>query len=193
MRATAGTGGSGGSAVTVLESQPRPAPPEAAAPGSSGAPDAGSPVDPDDGVVRESPDPVGPGVAIAACTVTETGCVRLYIAVADRGAETCLQLSIDDCNDTTRPGLAVDVPLSWRFASGFVGKLDDECAPNARFVASDTTIVAGTGSVSWNEDTRQPSEIVIDMTLQPSNSAVDRTPITVSNSDLVDPLVECEG
>jgi hypothetical protein len=186
--------GMGGSAVTVLEAEPRPAPSEAAAPGPIGAPDGGSPpADGDDGVAQDAPDPVGPGVAVAACTVTETGCVRLFIAVADSSAETCLQLSIDDCNDTTRPGLAVDVPLSWRFASGFVGKLGDECTPKTRFVANDTTIVSGTGSISWNEDTRQPSEIVIDVTLQPAASAGDRTPIDVSSSDLVDPVTECEG
>jgi hypothetical protein len=179
--------------VTVLEAEPRPAPVESTEPIPSPAPDASPPPVENDGVVQSSPDPVGPGLSVSACTVAETGCVRLYIAVADSEAESCLQLTLDDCNDTTRAGFDVDVPLSWRFGSGFVGKLGAECLPNTAFVATNTAIVSGTGSISWNEDTRQPSEIVIDVTLQPSNIAVDSDPIRLSNSDLVEPLVECDG
>jgi hypothetical protein len=191
-----GTGGMG-DAVTVLESpEPRPAPSGSDDPGASG-PDAGTPLGdgPLGGELAEgSPEPIGADVAVAGCTITETSCVRLFISVADADAETCLQLSLDDCNDTTRPGLAVDVPLSWRFSSAFVGLLDGECVPNTQFQAmTDTAIVGGTGSISWNRDSRRPSEIVIDVTLQPSLVAVDSDPIRVSNGDLVGPIPECEG
>jgi hypothetical protein len=183
--------GAGGGAVTVLESEQRPAPPEMERPEPSSSADAAPPVG--DGVVQESPEPLGPEIAVAACTVSEMGCVRFYIAVADSEAETCLQLLLDDCNDTTRPGLAVDLPLSWRFGTGFVGELEEECAPNTAYVAGNATIVTGTGTISWNEDTRQPSEVVIDVTLSPSSSAVDGGPISISNSDLVEPIPECDS
>jgi hypothetical protein len=187
----------GDDAVTVLESEPRLPPSESTEPASNGSPDAPPPIGDDvmggEEVVQQSPPPLGPEASIAACTVLEMGCVRFYIAVADSEAETCLQLVLDDCNETTRRGLAVDLPLSWRFATGFVGDLGDECLPNTAYVAGDTTIVAGTGRISWNEDTRQPSEVVIDMTLVPSSSAAQSGPIGVLNSDLVDPVPECDG
>jgi hypothetical protein len=183
----------GGDAVTVLESEQRPPPSESVQPEPSSSPDEAPPPGADDDVVQETPEPLGPDVSIAACTVLEMGCVRFYIAVADSDAETCLQLVLDDCNETTRRGLAVDLPLSWRFGTGFVGDLTDECAPNTAFVAADASIVSGSGSISWNEDTRQPSEVVIDVTLVPSSSAADVGPISISNSDLVDPVPECDG
>jgi hypothetical protein len=187
-----------GGAITVLESpEPRPAPPGPSDPGASG-PDAGEPplgdVPVGGELAEESPGPIGEAQTVAACTVSEASCVRLYIAVADADASVCLQLSLDDCNDTTRPGLSVDAPLSWRVASAFVGALAGECVPNTAFdVMNDTTIVGGSGFISWNRNSRRPSQIAIDMVLQPSSVAVDNEPIRITNDDLVDEIVECEG
>jgi hypothetical protein len=189
--ASTGSGGSGGG-VTVLEAEPRPAPPDPVEPSPVSLPDAGPPDVVDNAASQSSPDPVIPGV-VSACTVTAMGCVRLFIAAADVEADSCLQLSLDNCNDTTRAGFAVNLPLTWRFGSGFVSELGDECVPRTSFLTRDTAFVSATGSIDWNEDTRQPSQIVIDITLQPSSAALDSNPIRLSNSDLVEPLVDCGG
>lgn len=184
----------GGGEVTVLDAQPvlpAPTPPaEAPSPAQAITPTA-LPSDELPPAAAETPPP--PGSTIRACTVNQGGCVTLFIAVADSEAESCVQLTLDDCGDTTRPGLSVDVPLAWRFGSGFVARLGDACVPQTPFVANNATIISATGSISWNDDTRQPSELVIDVTLQPSSSEAGTPPaILIASRDLVEPLLECE-
>jgi hypothetical protein len=186
-------GGSGGQ-ITVLGAQP--VLPEPSPVGDERAPlDAGTAValpGAGDGLPPSAtvPPPAG---TVLACTVNSQGCVTLFIAAADVEADSCIQLTLDDCGDTTRPGLAVDVPLAWRFGSGFVAKLGNTCEPQTPFVANNATIVRASGSIRWNEDTRQPSELVIDVTLQPSSSeAGTPDPVRINSSDLVEPLLECD-
>jgi hypothetical protein len=187
-------GGSGGR-ITMLGDQPiLPEPsPGGAAPSLFDAGTAAAVPGVADGVPPSAAGPLLPGATVLACTEVRQGCLALFIAVADEEAESCIQLTLDDCGDTTRPGLSVDVPLAWRFGSGFVATLGSSCLPQARFVANNATIVSASGSISWNEDTRQPSELVIDVTLQPSSSeAGTPAPISITSSDLVEPLLECD-
>jgi hypothetical protein len=186
-------GGSGGQ-LTMLDAQPvLPEPsPRVDEPSLSDAGTAAALPGAGDGLPPSATAPP-PGATVLACTVDGLGCVSLFIAVADEETDSCIQLTLDDCGDTTRPGLAVDVPVSWRFGSGFVTTLGNTCLPQTRFVANNATIVSASGSISWNEDTRQPSELVIDVTLQPSSSETDTpAPISITSSDLVDPLLECD-
>jgi hypothetical protein len=196
---SASSGQGSGGQVTVLGAQPvLPTPTPTPAPPSDepSAPDAAAPAAlPGDELPPGEPEPVGPAEAtVLACTVNRQGCVTLFIAATASEADSCVQLTLDDCGDTTRPGLAVDVPLAWRFGSGFVSALGDTCVPRTPFVVNNATIVSATGSIDWNQDTRQPSEIVIDVTLQPSSSEAAGTPapIAIASRDLVEPLLECD-
>jgi hypothetical protein len=161
-----------------------PAAAEVDAGGSPGAPG---------GNADEDPPPVSVGQIAAGCTDNGAGCLIVKIAVSDSDAGSCIQLVLDDCESSPQAGLPVDMPVSWRLGSAFVSRDSDECLPGAAFNPQNgSTIVDASGTIAWNENTRVPSELVLDLTLEPSSSAPDSTPIRVTNSDLVEQLLECD-
>jgi len=166
--------------------------PSADEPGASVSADAGvapaTPVDDDD----DAP-PAASGQAALACAEEQGGCVTLNIAVADTVANSCIQLELDNCENSAQVGLRIDLPVSWRLGSASVSRTANNCVPRAPYNPMTTsTIVSATGSIAWNEDTRFPSEVVLDLTLQPASTAATTTPIRLTNSDLVDAVLECD-
>ncbi len=196
--ATSSSGG-GGDAVTVREPvQPLPPPPASADPDDSEpgplVADGGLSPIPGDGLEEEPIAPAGPRLVLAACTANGGGCTIINVAVTDGEAESCIQIALDDCEASAQAGLPVDLPVSWRLGAASVGPLDDECLPGATYnPMTSTFIVAGSGTITWNLASRQPSEFVFDVTLVPSSTARDTSPIPIASSDLVDPLPECDG
>lgn len=179
---------------------PAPDPPEdepvatSADAGLSPAP----PDDPDDTTDPEDDDdgddePLPSVQAALACTEDGGSCLIVNIALVDVDEDSCIQLTLDDCESSSQPGLPIDLPVSWRLGSAAILRSSDDCVPGAQFdPASGSTIIDASGSISWNLMTRVPSELVLDVTLQPSVSAINSAPIRVTNSDLVDPLIECD-
>ena len=192
-------GVAGGGAVSVSEpvqllpdppasDDPEPPEPEPL------AADAGSSPRPDDGLEEDPAPAVGPGLVLTACTTNGGGCTVINVAVTDDDAESCIQIALDDCEASAQAGLPVDLPVSWRLGAASVGPLEDECLPGATYnPMTSTFIVDGTGTISWNLTSRQPSEFVFDVTLVPSSTARDTSPIPITSSDLVEPLPECDG
>lgn len=130
-----------------------------------------------------------------ACTSSSLlACDYIYIAMREAGSDLCVQLTIDNCGDYQRPGFAVDVPLSWRVSSGSAGVLKAGCVPGEYEPAS-VPIIAAEGEITWNDTTRRPSAMVIDLTVEPSRSpgaGLDAGPITLSTRELVGALPNCE-
>jgi hypothetical protein len=188
-------------AVTVLESQPRPEaeeeepPPADVAPPESPAPvvDAGEPAAPaadlgdDDG----SAAPGGGGPVLAACLEDGGGCTVINIAVLDEGAGSCVELVVDNCGTFTRAGLPVDTPVTWRLGSASVGDLEEGCVP-AAYDPDSAIVVDGAGSISWNLDTRRPSDLVVDLSLEAASSAAIASPIGVAGTFAGD-IPDCES
>jgi hypothetical protein len=149
------------------------------------APDADSPP-----VVEETPTPLPAGGPLAACAQDGgDNCLSLRLAVTDEANESCIRLSLDNCS--TDRGLAVDgLPRAWRLASSSVGSLEDDCVPQS-FDPDSVVIVETEGSISWNEELPRPSDLVVDVTLQPSLSALDTTPVIVS-ATLAGSVPDCD-
>ena len=129
-----------------------------------------------------------------ACTYSEgnygRNCDSLYVSMKQVSPPRCVQLTFDNCGEYGRRGLAVDVPMPWRLDSGTVGSDLEQCELGVYYTNSSVALRAS-GSATWNETTRLPSELVLDVTLETSTStgtvnSVDvttTTPLTVSVCD----------
>lgn len=153
--------------------------------------DAGvDPADPDD---DDDAPPSAARQAVVGCTENGGGCLIFNIAVTDADTDSCIQLALDDCESSPQAGLRVDLPVSWRLGAASISRTSDNCVPGAPYNPMTTSAIVGaSGSINWNEDTRAPSEVVLDVTLQPASTAFDTTPIRVTNSDLLDTVLECD-
>jgi len=134
-----------------------------------------------------------PALSFEACTHSEgtygRNCDYLYVSMKQVSPARCVQLTFDNCDRYDRRGLAVDVPTAWLLDSGTVGSNLEECELGVYYPSSGVAL-RGSGSVSWNETTRLPSELVLDVTLETSTAtgtaSVDVTttaPLAVSACD----------
>lgn len=137
-----------------------------------------------------APPAPAPSVTFEACTYTEgnygRNCDSLYVSMKQASPARCVQLTFDNCGEYGRDSLPVDVPMPWRLDSGTIGTNLDECELGVFYPTSSVALRAS-GSVTWNETTRLPSELVLDVALATSTSATDAsieltttTPITAS-------------
>lgn len=170
-----------------------PAEPTGDADGDEVVPDAGAAEQPGEDDVDEPPGSVASGQALAACTsqASSGDCLSINVAVTDADETSCIQLSLDNCGGYTRRGLPVTVPLEWRLGSASVARFDEECIPGEYDPAS-AIIIDASGSIGWNLDTPRPSDLVVDVTLQPASTAIDTSPITIASSTLSGVLPDCE-
>lgn len=187
-----GTGSSGGDMALRGES-PAPTPTTPPGPIDSALPDAGAAASVNDVGLPNAPAAQAPGFTFKACAASGVaGCDYIYIAAQDARAKSCIQLALDNCGSYQRPGLPIDLPLSWRLGSASIGALGEECLPQV-YDPKSTPVVSAGGAISWNLESRQPSELVVDITLELSD-AVDPAAggIALATRDLVAPLPECE-
>lgn len=177
----------GGSSVAVLEAQPNaPEPaPVAPEPGDAGASAAMTP----------SPEVGSRERSFTACTASSSvACDYIYVAMQEEGTDLCLQLTLDNCGGYQRPGLPVDVPVSWRLASASVGASTAGCIPDVYDVRS-VPVTEAAGNISWNASGRRPSELAIDITVEPARApgiGLDAGSISLSTAELVDALPDCD-
>jgi len=143
-----------------------------------------------------SPDPESPPPAPAqvfeACTSGGAGygddCESIYVTMKQMSPPRCVQLTIDNCGGYSSQGLPVDAPLSWRLASGSVGSNLNECELGT-FYSRSAVALDASGSITWNETTQQPTELVLDVTLEPSSSAQDLASVDVVTAQPLNPAV----
>jgi hypothetical protein len=130
--------------------------------------------------------PPAPAVTFAACV--EAGgaysdCDTIFVTMTQASPARCVQLTLDDCGGYgARRGLSADLPGSWRLASGSVGSSSAPCELGV-FYPANTIIADASGSISWDESTRQPSAIELKLTLEPSG-AMD---IAIATSEPLNP------
>ena len=120
-------------------------------------------------VARPAP---APAATFAACLDTGgaySDCSNLYITMTQASPARCVQLTLDDCGGYggSRRGLSADVPNSWRLASGSIGSSSTPCELGV-FYPGNALVGDASGSVSWDETTRQPSKLELKLTLEPS-------------------------
>jgi hypothetical protein len=188
--------------VTVLEAQPRPAEddaapappevtePEAPPPAAAPAADAGE-LPPAEGGDDVGGPPGGGGPVLAACLEDGGGCTVINISVLDEAAGSCVELVVDDCGTFSRAGIPVDTPVTWRLGSASVADLEEACVP-AAFDPDSAIIVDGSGSISWNLETRRPSDLVLDVSLEAATGAAIDSPIGVTGTFAGD-IPDCES
>jgi len=134
-----------------------------------------------------------PAFSFEACTHSEgtygRNCDYLYVSMKQVSPARCVQLTFDNCDRYDRRGLAVDVPTAWLLDSGTVGSNLQECELGVYYPSSSVALRAS-GEATWNETTRLPSELVLDVTLEASTASgtasIDVTtaaPIAVSVCD----------
>jgi len=112
----------------------------------------------------------------------------------EAGSNLCVQLALDNCAAYGQPGLPVEVPLSWRLASGSAGTSRAGCLPGVFDVMS-VPLVNAEGTITWDDTGRRPSGLAIDVTVEPSRSpgvGLDAGPITLSTRELTGALPDCE-
>jgi hypothetical protein len=168
---TAGAEDGAGATPAENEASDAPVTPNVAAPGGS---DSAPPVT---------------AQTFAACTNEGSygsDCDIIYVTMKQTSPSRCIQLNIDNCGGYNQQGLPVDVPVSWRLASGSIGLNFGECELGVFYSDSDV-VVDASGSISWNEATRLPSELVLELTLEPSSSAADTTSVEVVTSEPLNP------
>jgi len=184
--------------MEILEALPRPT----VVAGAPTSPDAGAtpPV-----IVAQGQRDAGaaPGRPVRASSQRFTACSdngspscdNIYITMQDPDADLCIQMNVQSCGSYNRPGLAVVTPLSWRLASASVTGSAEDCDPLAYYLDS-VPVVAGSGSLAWNDKGEQPSQFVIDVTLETTRvteASLDvPTSVRVVTKDIVGPIGECE-
>lgn len=177
-------------AVSGARPPPRPNGGESSAPEPV---DAGIP-----GAAGETPNPI-PGDTptertFTACVRSSFLCDYIYLSMREAGTDLCVQLTLDNCGGYQRPGLPVDVPLSWQVASGSIGNSRAGCIPDVYDSTSVPVIDAG-GTITWDDTARRPAGLVIDVTVEPSPSpggGLDAGSISLSSRELVGALPDCE-
>jgi hypothetical protein len=174
--AAGGTGAGSTGQVAVLEERPAPPAPGPAegdsAPADAGTSAAGArpSVPSSNGGSASTADPGTAQRTFTACTASRgSSCDYIYIAMQGDQAAACVQLTLDSCGSYSNPGLPIDVPLSWRVASGSVGVASKVCVPG-EYNADSVPVVSAKGSIAWNRDAPQPSAFVLDVTLEPSTA-----------------------
>lgn len=183
--------------MAILEALPAPGAPA----GGTRGPDAGSaapvvlaPQQVDAGTPPGRPVSTSSQQFTACSDDASPSCDGIYITMQDRDADLCVQMSVQSCGSYNRPGLAVVTPLSWRLASASVTGSAADCDPRAFYLDS-VPVVVGTGKMAWDETGVQPSQFVIDVTLQTSRATEASigvpASVRVMTNDLVAPIGEC--
>lgn len=141
------------------------------------------------------PSETGAERTFVACTSSSyLSCDYIYVAMQEAGSNLCVQLTLDNCGAYQRSGLAVDVPLSWRLASGSAGTSKAGCVPGV-YDAASVPLIDAEGTITWDDSARRPSGLVIEVTVEPSRSpgaGLDAGPIALSTRELVGALPDCE-
>lgn len=142
--------------------------------------------------------PPAAAAAFASCMRSEgsygTNCDSVYVTMAQTSPERCVQLTIDNCGDGyTRQGLSVDTPSSWQLSSASIGSSPDDCELGV-FNPQSTIVVDASGEIRWvlSETPRAlPTDLVIDVTLEPSSLAGDAASVDVVTTEPLNP-VRCD-
>lgn len=136
--------------------------------------------------------PVAAAQTFSAC-YTDGGayseCETIYVTVTQATPGRCIQLTIDTCGTYGRQGLSADTPVTWRLAGGSISGAAEPCEFGV-FYSSSSSVADASGSISWDETTPRPSQIVFDLTLEPSGGVSgEAEPIPLATPE---PLVPSE-
>jgi hypothetical protein len=112
---------------------------------------------------------VAPAATFAACISAGgaySDCETIFVTVVQSAPERCIQLTIDNCGTYGRQGLpGADTPFEWRLAGGTVSPSASPCELGA-FYSGATSLANATGSISWDETARTPTDVTFDLSLE---------------------------
>jgi hypothetical protein len=135
-----------------------------------------------------------PARVFAACTDAAgygSSCDSVFVTMKQMSPPQCVQLTLDNCEQYgNRSGLSVRMPMPWRLGSGTVSSNLNECELGV-FYPTSSVAQRASGSVRWNETTRLPSEIALDVTLETSSVNADNAKVELLTLAAIAPTV-CE-
>lgn len=138
--------------------------------------------------------PVAAAQTFSACFSnggTYSECELIYVTVTQAEPGRCIQLTIDSCGTYGRQGLSADAPVMWRLAGGSISADSDPCEFGV-FYSTSTSVADATGTIGWDESTPRPSELVFDLTLEPSGGiSGDAEPILLATPEPLE-IADCE-
>jgi hypothetical protein len=153
---------------------------------------ASTPGEPGEGSSSEASNdtpPLAPALEFDACTTrggAYSDCETLYVTIQQSTPPRCVQLTIDNCGGYNRRGLTVDTPPQWELVSGSIGTNLNQCELGEFYLTSDI-IEDATGTISWDETTPLPTEVVFELSLELSGSGDDGMIIDVATPEPLAP------
>jgi hypothetical protein len=134
-----------------------------------------------------------PTPLFAACTEAGSrygrSCDSVFVTMKQMSPPQCVQLTLDNCEQYgNRSGLSVAMPMPWRLDSGTVSSNLNECELGV-FYPTSSVAQRASGSVRWNETTRLPSEIALDVTLETSSLDADNANVELVTLEAIAPTV----
>jgi hypothetical protein len=132
-----------------------------------------------------------PAPVFAACWSNggRYDCDAIHVIVQESEPERCVQLTIDNCDTYGRRTLGVEAPSSWDLSSGSIGSSPEACELGV-FNPSNIIVLDASGSVSWAGTTAAPTDLVLDVTLVPAQTAGAAPDVEIATSEPLD-LSEC--
>lgn len=170
------------------------APSAASAPGNAGGASGNAGGASGNAAAPEPEATAQPAQLFAACTHSAgygSNCDSVFVTMKQMSPPQCVQLTLDNCGEYGgRSGLSVRMPMPWRLDSGTVSSNLNECELGV-FYPSSSVAQRASGTVRWNETTRLPSEIALDVTLETSSANPDNADVELVTLAVIAPTV-CE-
>lgn len=133
-----------------------------------------------------------PARVFAACMTDEDAyedCASIYVTMQQSEPPQCVQLTIDNCGTYGRRTLTVDAPAQWQLTSGSIGTNPDDCELGD-FNASNTVLIDATGTIEWDEAAAGPTDLVLELTLEPSRTGGELPSVDIATSEPLN-VAEC--
>jgi hypothetical protein len=116
-------------------------------------------------------------------------CDTIHVTMQEAAVPRCVQLTIDNCGAYSRRTLSVEAPSPWDLVSGSIGTSSRACELGV-FNASNTVILDASGTIGWNVSAPAPTDLVLQLTLEPSRTAADAPSVALATSEPLD-VGEC--
>jgi hypothetical protein len=133
-----------------------------------------------------------PAQVFAACLSVGDAyedCDTIHVTMQEAAAARCVQLTIDNCGAYRRRTLSVEAPSQWDLVSGSIGTSPRACELGV-FNISNTVVLDASGTISWNDAAPAPTDLVLELTLEPSRTGGDAASVELATSEPLD-VGEC--
>jgi hypothetical protein len=136
----------------------------------------------------DAPEASPPAQVFAACLSEGDAyedCDSIHVTMHEASVPRCVQLTIDNCGSYSRRTLSVEAPSQWDLVSGSIGTSARACELGV-FNASNRVVLDASGTIGWNDAGPVPTELVLELTLEPSRTTGDVPSVELATSEPLD-------